>query len=114
MVTKTFTLTGNNIQEPVCHFVRQYYQQAHESNYPGGFIRLYEDFSFLNDNDIVNCFRVDFSNGSQGKIIIEMISGGAGSSLIWRGSDWSEDSRINHFRERLEEFCNEMKIELQK
>lgn len=113
MVTKTFTLTGNNIQEPVCHFVRQYYQQAHESNYPGGFIRLYEDFSFLNDNDIVNCFRVDFSDASQGKMIVEMISGGSypGSTGLWPGT--SEHRRIKHFRERLEAFCREMKIELQ-
>lgn len=112
MVSKTFTLSGNDIQEAVCNFVRQYYQQAHESNYPGGFIRLYEDYSFLNENDIVNCFRVDFTNASQGKIIIEMISGGSWSSSSWLGGGDSEHRRIKHFRERLEEFCKEMKIEL--
>lgn len=113
MVTKTFTLNGTDIQESVSNFVRQYYQQAHESNYPGGFIRLYEDYSFLNDNDIVNCFRVDFSDALQGKIIIEMISGGSWSSENWVGSDGSEYRRIKHFKERLEEFCKEMNIELQ-
>lgn len=113
MVAQIFTLTGGNIQEPVCNFVRQYYQQAHESNYPGGFIRLYEDYSFLNDNDIVNCLRVDYSDASKDKVFIEMISGGSWSSDNWFGSGTSEHRRIKHFREKLEEFCKAKNIEVQ-
>lgn len=110
MVTKTFTLTGNNIQEPVCHFIRQYYQQAHESNYPGGFIRQWEDFSFWEDHDLVNTLRMDFSQTDKGIVLIEMISAGAGSLEFAANS---ELRRLDHFIERLKEFCSEMKVELQ-
>lgn len=113
MIAKTFTLTGTNIQDTVCNFVRQYQQQAHESNYPGGFIRLYEDFSFLNGNDIVNCLRVDYSDIDHGRMIIEMISGGSSSTTFWPGNTRSENRRIKHFAEKLEAFCEEKNITLQ-
>lgn len=109
MITQIFTLTGENIQEPVSNFVRQYYQQTHECNYPGGYIRQWEDFSFWEDHDLVNTLRVDFSQIDMGIILIEMISAGAGSLEFAANS---ELRRLDHFTERLKEFCSEMKIEL--
>lgn len=111
MVAQTFTLTGENIQEPVCNFVRQYYQQAHESNYPGGFIRMWEEYSFWEGNNLMVCLRVNMVDAPGGIILIEVISGGGSGGNIGFGN-WVESKRIKRFRKRLEAFCKEMKIAL--
>ena len=53
MEHKTFILKGKNITEPVGQFVRHYYQEVFLSEYLGGFLIVYEDYSFLNGNDIM-------------------------------------------------------------
>jgi len=107
----TYILTGENLQDRVSDFVRMYYQEAHESEYPGGFLRVYEDYSFLNENDMMICIRVDTSEAENGKMKIEFISGGANKSLIFKTSLGSESRRIKHFQKDLQEFCRTHAVE---
>lgn len=74
---------------------------------------VYEDYSFLNGNDIMICLRVDSSEVDKGIVKIEMISGGGSSSLIADTGAGSELQRIRHFAEKLEAFCKEKGITLE-
>jgi len=100
-----FILTGKNLQDRVSDFVRLYYQEAYETEYPGGFLRVYEDYSFLNENYLMVCIRVDLTEVEKGVMKIEMISGGGSGSLFFKIEWGSENRRIKHFKKDLEEFC---------
>ncbi len=113
MQHKTFILKGENIAEPVSELVRYYYQEAFLSEYLGGFLMVYEDYSFLSGNQLMICLRLDSSQQQQGIIKIEMISGGGSSDLLVNDGLGSEKRRINHFKERLEEFCKDKGIALE-
>lgn len=113
MQHQTFILKGENIVEPVSHFVRYYYQEAFLSEYLGGFLMVYEDYSFLNSNDLMICLRLDSTASEQGILKIEMISGGGSSDLLLGEVFGSEKRRISHFEERLTEFCKEKGIALE-
>jgi len=113
MQHQTFILKGEHILEPVSEFVRFYYQEAFLSEYLGGFLMVYEDYSFLNSNDIMICLRLDSTASEQGIIKIEMISGGGSGDLLLGEVLGSEKRRISHFAERLEEFCKEKGIVLE-
>jgi histidinol phosphatase-like PHP family hydrolase len=113
MQHKTFTLKGENIIAPVSEFVRFYYQEAFLSEYLGGFLMVYEDYSFLNSNQLMICLRVDSTAHQQGIIKIEMISGGGSGDLLLGEVLGSEKRRISHFAERLQEFCREKGIVLE-
>ena len=113
MQHQTFTLKGDNILEPVTEFVRFYYQEAFLSEYLGGFLMVYEDYSFLNSNQLMICLRVDSTAHQHGVIKIEMISGGGSGDLVIGEVFGSEKRRINHFEEKLEEFCKEKGIALE-
>lgn len=106
MQHKTFTVNATKGKQAIENFVRHYYQQAYESRYSGGFIRVYEDYSLLNENQLMVCLRVDSSK--ENEVIIEMIVGGASSSLLFGAWDGSESRRIEHFEERLKGFCKIM------
>jgi hypothetical protein len=111
MVTKTYTIKGKSILDPVCNFVRQYNQSAYETNYTGGFLRVNEEYSYLNRSDIMVCIRVDTSQAEDGIIIIELISGGATGHLL-TGSIFARGrSRIRDFGKELQEFCIAQRIE---
>ena len=56
-----FKIQGEENLQKISDFVREYHQQAHESNYVGGFLRVYEDYSFFMGNDLVVCIRVDLN-----------------------------------------------------
>ncbi len=114
MEHKTFILKGKNIAEPVGQFVRLYYQEVFLSEYLGGFLMVYEDYSFLNGNDIMICLRVDSSASEEGIIKIEMISGGGSSSMATGALFGSEKRRITEFEDNLEKFCREKEIVLEK
>lgn len=106
MRSTTFIIKGDDPLNAVSDFIRQYHQQAHESTYDGGFIRLYEDYSFLLGNDLVIGVRVDCNLATQGVILIEFIVGGGGTSPFGLNS-WSRNkNRVKHFREQLNEFCH--------
>ncbi len=113
MQHQTFILKGKDILEPLSQFTRLYYQDSFLSEYLGGFLMVYEDYSFLNGNDIMICLRVDSSEADKGIVKIEIISGGGRSSLIGDNTFGSEQRRINHFAEKLEAFCNEKGIVLE-
>jgi hypothetical protein len=113
MQHQTFILKGQDILEPVSQFTRLYYQDSFLSEYLGGFLMVYEDYSLLNGNDIMICLRVDSSEAVKGIVKIEMISGGGSSSLIGDNTFGSEQRRINHFAEKLEAFSKEKGIELE-
>lgn len=105
MRSTTFIVKGERPYNSVFEFIRQYHQQAHESTFEGGFLRVYEDYSFLVGNDLVVCIRVDTSQADQGNILIEFIVGGGGTSPIGFNLFARNKSRVNHFRDRLNEFC---------
>lgn len=105
MRSKTFIVKGEESLNWVTDFTRQYNQKAHESTFDGGFLRVYEDYSFLVGNDLVVCIRVDSSLSDQGIILIEFIVGGGGTSAFGFNLFARNNSRINHFRDRLSEFC---------
>ena len=111
MQHRTYILTGENLQDRVSDFVRMYYQEAHESEYPGGLLRVYEDYSFMNGNYMMVCIRVDFSEVDRGKMKLEFISGGAGDSLFIKDTWGSENRRIEHFQKNLQEFCRTHAVE---
>ena len=113
MEHKTFTLKGKNIAEPVSQFVRHYYQEAFLSEYLGGFLMVYEDYSFLNSNQMMVCVRLDTTEKENGIIKIEVISGGAGSDMVGGDIFGSESRRINAFEDSLAQFCKEKNIELE-
>jgi Family of unknown function (DUF6054) len=110
MVTQTFFLNGEDIEATVINFTRNYYPQAYESNYPGGFLRVYEEYSFLNSNQLMVCIRVDTTNAAKGEITIEVISGGSSGSPFFKGWWGSEKRRIKNFGKALEEFCYQENI----
>jgi len=113
MQHQTFVLKGKDILEPVSQLVRHYYQEAFLSEYLGGFLMVYEDYSLLNGNDIMICLRLDSSEQQNGIIKIQMISGGGNGDLLVGDIFGSENRRIKHFAERLEEFCKEKGIVLE-
>jgi hypothetical protein len=105
MQHRTFILTGENLMDRVSDFVRLYHQEAYETEYTGGFMRVYEDYSFVNGNDIMVCIRVDTAEAEKGTMRIEIISGGGNSSLLLKNTWGSESRRIKHFQKELAEFC---------
>jgi len=110
MLHQTYSLRGNDLLQPVYDFVCGHYQQAYETHYPGGYLRLYEDYSFSGGNDLMVCLRVDISREKEGIIIIEIISGGGSDLMFWNDVGYSENRRIKHFRNRLLEFCQQQQI----
>lgn len=108
MQSKLFIIKGTDIEAPVTAFIQRYYQTVHESVYPGGFIRLFQDYVFLKDNDMMVCLRADTNRVKDGIYIIEIITGGGGASLFFQNiKDWSDNDRIVNFKERLQDFCKE-------
>lgn len=105
MQSQTFVITGQDFLEPISTFVRHYHQVAHESSYQGGFIRLYEDYSFLAGNDLMICIRLDAAAALEGKVLIEFIAGGGSGYPFFRNLFTRNNSRIRHFRNQLEAFC---------
>ena len=105
MKSQLYKIQGEENLQKVSDFVREYHQQAHESCYDGGFLRVYEDYSFLMGNDLVVCIRVDLNEVKDNKIVIEFIVGGGSSGLFGRNLWTRNNSRINHFKDRLREFC---------
>ncbi|GAB2813675.1 hypothetical protein [Ferruginibacter profundus] len=113
MEHQTFILKGKNIATSVSEFVRHYYQEAFLSEYLGGFLMVYEDYSLLNGNDIMICLRLDSTASEEGIIKIEMISGGGSDNLVTGALFGSEKRRIRHFAEALNVFCAEKNIVLE-
>jgi hypothetical protein len=113
MLSCLFTIKGKDAQ-PVCEtFVRMHHQIAHESVYPGGFIRLYEDYSFLNGNDMVVCIRVDATEAASDKMLIEFIAGGENDDIFKSNDSWgSGNRRLKKFANDLQDFCNENQLQL--
>lgn len=108
MQSKLFTIKGTDIEAPVTAFIQRYYQTVHESIYPGGFIRMFQDYVFSAGNDMMICLRADTNKVSEGIYIIEIITGGGGKSLLIQNiQHWSDNDRIVNFTERLQDFCKE-------
>lgn len=105
MKSQFFKIQGEEKLEMVSDFVREYHQQAHESSYAGGFLRVYEDYSFFMGNDLVVCIRVDLNEVKNNKIVIEFIVGGGSNGFLGRDLWTRNNSRIRHFKDRLREFC---------
>ena len=105
MKSKLYKIQGEENLQKVSDFVREYHQQAHESSYEGGFLRVYEDYSFFMGNDLVICIRLDLTEIKKGTIIIEFVVGGGGTSPFGFNFWTRNKSRINHFKGRLGEFC---------
>jgi hypothetical protein len=109
MQSKTFRICGENIAEPIIQFVRSFYQKAHESEYPGGLLRVYEDYSLMNGNQIMVCLRLDLTKSEDGMVEIEVIAGGGSGSMLFGEVMGSERRRIRDFSNELHFFCEEMK-----
>ncbi len=93
MESKTYSIEGNNASLLTEAFIKHYEQDAYESTYKGGFIRIFEDYSYLNGNDIMVCIRVDTNEAMSNKIIVEFIAGGSRKGLLSPDNMWSSESR---------------------
>ena len=113
MVTQFFLLHGQNIESSLKEFILCFQPQAYESNYPGGFLRVYEEYSILNSNQLMVCIRVDTTMAAQENITIEVISGGGANSPFFKAWWGSEKRRIKNFGKALEEFCIQRNIRLE-
>ena len=113
MVNTSYTLKGNNIEQPVRDFIKNHHQKGHESNYTGGFLWIYEDYSWLNNNYLMVCIRVDTTKVQNGILTIEVISGGAAEGIFRKLTFGSDKRRVTRFGKELQEFCEEQKIELE-
>jgi hypothetical protein len=113
MENRTFIVKGENLLEPVTALVRQYYQQAYESSYKGGFVRYFEDYSLMNSNDLMVSLRIDTNEAEKGIVTIEIVVGGSRDNIIFDLTFGSEGRRIKRFREKLEEFCKEHKFSME-
>lgn len=113
MRNKVFTIQGNNIEDPVLMFIRSYNRDAFETNYTGGFLRMYEDYSFLNSSYITVCLRVDTTELTRNKIVIEVITGGASGSRFFDRLFGTERRRIEDFEGRLEFLCKQKGFKLE-
>jgi hypothetical protein len=113
MVNICYNIKGKGIQDRICNFVRQYNQSAYESSYTGGFLRVYEEYSYINRSDIMIFIRVDTTKAAEGKIIIEVISGGSTAGLFTRSIFARGRSRIKDFGKDLQEFCIAQNIEFE-
>ena len=113
MITQTYLLHSLNIEGPLKEFIRSFQPQAYESNYQGGFLRVYEEYSILNSNQLMVCIRVDTTKTAQGNITIEVISGGGANSPFFKASFGSEKRRIKNFGNALEGFCSQQNIRLE-
>lgn len=110
MISNSYTLTGRNIEARVTEFVRNFFQSAYESNYKGGFLRVFEDCSFWNKNNFMVCIRVDTTDAENGKVRIEVIAGGNGDKVLVSSIFNSDRRRINGFAKDLQNFCTEQMI----
>ncbi|MCX6316206.1 MAG: hypothetical protein NTW29_02870 [Bacteroidetes bacterium] len=109
MVAQRFTIYGENLTVPVIQFIREFHKEAYESEYPGGLLRVYEDFSVLNGNQLMVCIRLDLSAATTGSVMLELIAGGASGSIFFGEWMGSENRRIRDFRQELKSFCKNMK-----
>ncbi|MFN8289694.1 MAG: DUF6054 family protein [Chitinophagaceae bacterium] len=111
---KTYSLQGHGLEEPVTRFVYNFWQQAHESVYEGGFIRVFEEYSWLNSNRMVVCLRLDTGRAAQGEVELEIIAGGAGGGFFFSFNWGTERRRIRHFEKELLVFCkaNHINVEV--
>lgn len=113
MELQVFTLTGTGIEDALTAFVRSHCADGYESSYQGGCLWAYEDYTLLNNNYIMVCIRLDSTNADKGIIRIEAIAGG-GAHGILNITDWgSEERRLNRFRNKLIDFCEERNIDIE-
>jgi hypothetical protein len=112
MVTQTFLLHGRNIAGQVTEFIRSYHPESYESNFQGGLLRVYEEYSILNSNQLMVCIRLDVTKADQGEITIEVISGGGSGTPFFRAWWGSEKRRVKNFGKALEGFCSQQNIRL--
>ena len=111
MYGKIYRLEGAHVRLAET-FVRMYYQQAYESVYPNGFIRLYEENSLVLEEHIMVCIRVDATEASNGKMIIEFITNYGNMFSFFKSEDNRDSYTMKRFTEKLEEFCKENSISL--
>ena len=71
---------------------------------------MFEDYSFWNKNNFLVCIRVDTSDAENGKIRIEVISGGKSEQVLVSSIFGNERRRIKGFAKSLHTFCNEQMI----
>jgi len=109
---KKYEIEGTDAVSDITRFVKCYYLRAYESNFPNGFIWVYEDYSFLNGSDLMVCIRVDISNAAENKILVEFIAGGGGSGLFFKLNSGGESRRVKKFTNDLIAFCNERSLKL--
>lgn len=112
MEVQKFSLKAPGLLNEVSDFVNNFWQEAYHSEFNGGFLRVYEDYSFLNGNNIVVFIRLDSTEYTSGIIRIEIIAGGAADNILNITNWGSEERRVNKFRNRLIDFCEENNLEL--
>lgn len=113
---KTYLLRGADLTDPVTRLVQNYFCEesdtVYESTYEGGYLLAFEDYSWLNGNAIMVCIRVNSTRAASGEVEIEILSGGANSSML-QNVDWgSEKRRIKRFEKELMGFCKEMGVDV--
>jgi len=113
MRTKTFTIKGSHIEEPVLLYIRGYNRDAYETQYPGGFLRVFDDYSFLNGSYITICLRVDTTALGNDKLLIEIITSGASGSRFIDRMFGTERRRIQDFEDRLLLLCEQKGFEVE-
>ena len=110
---KTYNLQIKGQEENVYKFIDDFWPNCYESRFTGGYLRVFEDYSFMKSNNIMVCIRVDNSRLDQGELELEIIAGGARSGLIFDLGMGSEGRRIKRFEKELLRFCGEMGINIE-
>ena len=110
MVTSNYTIKGRGLESKVTAFIRGYFASAYESNYKGGFVRVYDDDTMFNKTTKITFIRVDTNDAEEGIIRIEIISGN-GSKESFISFLFGNKKGINEFAKALQNFCKEHFIE---
>lgn len=110
MLYKSYGLQINSKEAALHRFIEEFWLNCYESHYPGGYIRVFEDYSFANSNMLVVFIRVDSNRLTQGEIEIEIIVAGAANGLFSSLNWGSEGRRIKRFEKELLAFCRDNAI----
>lgn len=105
MYSRIYKLEGEHVARAET-FVCMYYQQAYESVYPNGFLRIYEDKNLVLEEYFMEYIRVDATEAAAGKMVIEFIKN-YGKLFLFKGQIQLRIRYDERFTAKLQWFCKE-------
>lgn len=110
MVSCKYIFKGRNLEPKLAGFIREYFASAYESNYPGGFLRVYEDGGFFSKKSYIVIIRLDSSASEENIIRLEVIVSGGKENIIIDDIWGGDAKRTKSFSRALQDFCKEQFI----